>query len=204
LAVFPAALPFPPPQQSLDSIRLFCHAPTVTPAMQPPEAVQIDLGKAQVIDRVPKVIKELKFGVMYVYIDSVGVLFFTPRRLLTCTCDNLGPTMTSSANPLSKSQIANCSTWNMREPSLRMALLTGAWVYRTSPAPARPAVAPFRSVNGHFGHVRLVLPAFHVGYFKRVIGILQEICKVYTPFLGAVFIWLLLTLFLGMLSDSPP
>jgi DNA-directed RNA polymerase III subunit RPC1 len=34
--------------------------------MQPPEAVQIDLGKAQVIDRVPKVIKELKFGVMYV------------------------------------------------------------------------------------------------------------------------------------------
>lgn len=31
--------------------------------------------------------------------------------------------------------------------------------------------------NGHFGHVRLVLPAFHVGYFKRVIGILQEICK---------------------------
>jgi DNA-directed RNA polymerase III subunit RPC1 len=31
--------------------------------------------------------------------------------------------------------------------------------------------------NGHFGHVRLVLPAFHVGYFKRVISILQEICK---------------------------
>ena len=32
--------------------------------------------------------------------------------------------------------------------------------------------------NGHFGHVKLVLPAFHVGYFKRVINILQEICKV--------------------------
>lgn len=31
--------------------------------------------------------------------------------------------------------------------------------------------------NGHFGHVRLVLPAFHIGYFKRVITILQEICK---------------------------
>ena len=31
--------------------------------------------------------------------------------------------------------------------------------------------------NGHFGHVRLVLPVFHVGYFKRVITILQEICK---------------------------
>lgn len=34
--------------------------------------------------------------------------------------------------------------------------------------------------NGHFGHVRLVLPAFHVGYFKRVINILQEICKAST------------------------
>ena len=34
-----------------------------------------------------------------------------------------------------------------------------------------------QACNGHFGHVRLVLPVFHVGYFKRVIGILQEICK---------------------------
>lgn len=33
--------------------------------MQPSEGAQVDLGKAQVIDRVPKVIKELKFGVMY-------------------------------------------------------------------------------------------------------------------------------------------
>lgn len=32
--------------------------------MQPPEGVQVDLGKAQVIDRAPKVIKELKFGVL--------------------------------------------------------------------------------------------------------------------------------------------
>lgn len=35
-----------------------------------------------------------------------------------------------------------------------------------------------QACNGHFGHVRLVLPSFHVGYFRRVIGILQEICKV--------------------------
>lgn len=33
--------------------------------MQPPEGAQVDLGKAQVIDSVPKVIKELKFGVLY-------------------------------------------------------------------------------------------------------------------------------------------
>lgn len=34
--------------------------------MQSSEAVQIDLGKAQVVDRAPKVIKEIKFGVLYV------------------------------------------------------------------------------------------------------------------------------------------
>ena len=33
--------------------------------MQPLEGVQVDLGKAQVIDRIPKMIKELKFGVLY-------------------------------------------------------------------------------------------------------------------------------------------
>jgi DNA-directed RNA polymerase III subunit RPC1 len=32
--------------------------------MQPPEGAQVDLGKAQVIDSVPKVIKELKFKAM--------------------------------------------------------------------------------------------------------------------------------------------
>ena len=32
--------------------------------------------------------------------------------------------------------------------------------------------------NGHFGHVKLALPAFHIGYFKLTIAILQSICKV--------------------------
>lgn len=31
--------------------------------------------------------------------------------------------------------------------------------------------------HGHFGHVRLVLPVFHVGYFKSIIQVLQCICK---------------------------
>jgi len=34
--------------------------------------------------------------------------------------------------------------------------------------------------NGHFGHVRLALPAFHIGYLKMIITILHEICKVYS------------------------
>ncbi|KAH0566504.1 hypothetical protein GP486_000085 [Trichoglossum hirsutum] len=31
--------------------------------------------------------------------------------------------------------------------------------------------------NGHFGYVKLSLPAFHIGYFKMIIAVLQEICK---------------------------
>lgn len=30
---------------------------------------------------------------------------------------------------------------------------------------------------GHFGHVKLALPVFHVGYFKHIITCLQDICK---------------------------
>lgn len=31
--------------------------------------------------------------------------------------------------------------------------------------------------NGHFGHIKLALPVFHVGYFKSTIQILQGVCK---------------------------
>lgn len=31
--------------------------------------------------------------------------------------------------------------------------------------------------QGHFGHIKLALPVFHVGYFKATISILQSICK---------------------------
>ncbi|CAG8468336.1 8399_t:CDS:10 [Diversispora eburnea] len=30
---------------------------------------------------------------------------------------------------------------------------------------------------GHFGYIKLILPVFHIGYFKAVINILQNICK---------------------------
>lgn len=31
--------------------------------------------------------------------------------------------------------------------------------------------------HGHFGHIRLALPVFHVGYFKSIVQVLQCICK---------------------------
>ncbi|KAN0062318.1 DNA-directed RNA polymerase III subunit C1 (rpo31) [Thecaphora frezii] len=30
---------------------------------------------------------------------------------------------------------------------------------------------------GHYGYIKLVLPVFHVGFFKHIVGILQSICK---------------------------
>ncbi|GMF38599.1 unnamed protein product [[Candida] boidinii] len=33
------------------------------------------------------------------------------------------------------------------------------------------------SCHGHFGHIKLALPVFHVGYFKAIIQVLQTICK---------------------------
>ncbi len=39
--------------------------------------------------------------------------------------------------------------------------------------------------NGHFGHVKLALPAFHIGYFKMITNILHDICKVRYPILLA-------------------
>ncbi|ODV87760.1 hypothetical protein CANARDRAFT_5073 [[Candida] arabinofermentans NRRL YB-2248] len=31
--------------------------------------------------------------------------------------------------------------------------------------------------HGHFGHIKLALPVFHVGYFKAIMQVLQTICK---------------------------
>jgi DNA-directed RNA polymerase III subunit RPC1 len=31
---------------------------------------------------------------------------------------------------------------------------------------------------GHYAYIKLVLPVFHIGYFKHIIAILQMICKV--------------------------
>ena len=35
-----------------------------------------------------------------------------------------------------------------------------------------------QACNGHFGYIRLALPALHIGYLKIIITILQDICKV--------------------------
>ena len=38
---------------------------------------------------------------------------------------------------------------------------------------------PMQKCNGHFGYVKLALPALHIGYLKKIITVLQNICKVH-------------------------
>ena len=38
---------------------------------------------------------------------------------------------------------------------------------------------PMQKCNGHFGYVKLALPALHIGYLKKIIMVLQNICKVH-------------------------
>ncbi|KAI1973471.1 DNA-directed RNA polymerase III subunit C1 (rpo31) [Ophidiomyces ophidiicola] len=119
--------------------------------MQVADPVSVDPGKAQVIDRVPKVIKEITFGVLSSQdIISQAHVEVSDRKLFDLDNDRIvarhGP-LDSRMGISSKS--GTCETCG----------------------------SSLQECNGHFGYVKLVLPAFHVGYFKRVIGILQEICK---------------------------
>lgn len=35
----------------------------------------------------------------------------------------------------------------------------------------------FMDCTGHYGYIKLNLPLFHIGFFKKIINILQAICK---------------------------
>src|SRR5437762_3464117 len=119
--------------------------------MQSAEAVQVDLGKSQVVDRVPKVIKEIKFGVLSSQdIVSQSVVEISDRKLFDLENDRA---------------------------VVRHGPLDGRMGISSKSGTCETCGGVLQVCNGHFGHVKLVLPAFHVGYFKRVIGILQEICK---------------------------
>ncbi|PGH14965.1 hypothetical protein AJ80_05728 [Polytolypa hystricis UAMH7299] len=119
--------------------------------MQSAEAVPIDLGKTQVVDRVPKVIKEIKFGVLSTQdIVSQAVVEVSDRKLFDLENDRaVAPHGPLDGRMGISSKSGTCETCG------------GA----------------LKACNGHFGHVKLVLPAFHVGYFKKIIAILQQVCK---------------------------
>ncbi|KAK6514336.1 DNA-directed RNA polymerase III subunit [Arthrobotrys conoides] len=106
--------------------------------------------KEQVISNVPKRIKEVKFGILSTQ-DMVkqAVIEVSTDRLFNET--GRQPTENGVLDP-------------------RMGISNKTDTCKT-------CGENLQACNGHFGHVKLALPAFHIGYFKHIISVLQNICK---------------------------
>ena len=142
--------------------------------MQPP-VLAAEPIKEQVVDAVPKRIKELKFGIL-------SVVRF---RLTYYVAETIAS---------SKQDIVNQGVLEVCDRAL-FDLERNRAARTNGPLDPRLGVSnknafcdtcgqTLQVCNGHFGHVRLALPAFHVGYFKMIVTILQEICKVCGNLMG--------------------
>ncbi|KAI0473232.1 DNA-directed RNA polymerase III subunit RPC1 [Xylariaceae sp. FL0804] len=107
--------------------------------------------KHQVVDRLPKRFKCLKFGVQSNQdIVNQGVLEVSDRSMYDIERGR-EPTKNGVLDKRlgTSSKTGQCDTCGLR----------------------------LQDCSGHFGHVRLPLPAFHIGYIKFTITVLQNICK---------------------------
>ncbi|RPA98904.1 beta and beta-prime subunits of DNA dependent RNA-polymerase [Choiromyces venosus 120613-1] len=108
--------------------------------------------KEQVVDNLPKRIKEVKFGIMSPQdVVKQGVIEVATRELFDLEGGGRKPKQNGALDP-------------------RMGTSSKSGVCET-------CGEGLTNCNGHFGHVKLALPAFHIGYFKATISILQNICK---------------------------
>ncbi|KAI9805736.1 MAG: hypothetical protein M1833_005229 [Piccolia ochrophora] len=108
-------------------------------------------GKAQVVDNVPKRIKEIEFGILSSQdIVNQAVLEISDRQLFDLENDRAAV----QHGPLD-GKLGTCNK------------LVACETCGDS----------LQQCNGHFGHVKLALPVFHIGYMGKVITILQGICK---------------------------
>jgi DNA-directed RNA polymerase III subunit RPC1 len=107
--------------------------------------------KTQVVDKVPKRFKELKFGIQSNQdIVSQAVVEISDRMLYDVE-KGRAPVRNGPLDPKLgvSGKKSTCETCGELQSLC----------------------------NGHFGHIRLALPAFHIGYLKLVMAILQNICK---------------------------
>lgn len=107
--------------------------------------------KSQVVDNVPKKIKEVQFGIMSPQdVVKQGVVEVATRELY-----DLDGGRTLKKNGALDARMGTSSK-------------SGA---------CETCGEGLQNCNGHFGHVKLALPAFHIGYFKAITTMLQNICK---------------------------
>ena len=119
------------------------------------EATFEDTGKEQVLDRHPKRIKSLQFGILSPQnIVAQSVVNVADRNLYDLDRPLGQPRKQTANGPLDErlgtsSKTENCATCG----------------------------EGLKDCSGHFGHVKLVLPVFHYGYFKKIMEILHCVCK---------------------------
>ncbi|KAL9624327.1 MAG: hypothetical protein Q9160_001574 [Pyrenula sp. 1 TL-2023] len=119
--------------------------------MEDEEQHQKSSKKAQVVDQQPKVLKALRFGVLsHQDVLNQSVMEVSDRNLFD-QWDKTKIVPNGGLDPRMGVTKKNesCPTCN----------------------------ETMKDCNGHFGYVQLTLPLFHVGYFKKTISILQQICK---------------------------
>lgn len=108
-------------------------------------------SKLQVVDDAPKVIKGLQFGVL----SNPDIINQSQVELADRRMYNLD-------------EGRNVAVYGPLDPRMGISDKRGK---------CDSCGQQLQNCNGHFGHVKLVLPCFHVGYFKKTISILQSICK---------------------------
>ncbi|RMZ73775.1 hypothetical protein GMOD_00004566 [Pyrenophora seminiperda CCB06] len=123
--------------------------------METPGVTPRTTAKQQVVDRMPARIKHIQFGIHSNQdIVNQAVLEVSDRNVY-----DLQP----AAN--------NTRTLTANGPmDTRMGTSSKAGICGT-------CGEGLDKCNGHFGHIKLALPAFHVGYLKHIIEVLNCICK---------------------------
>ncbi|PNY27993.1 DNA-directed RNA polymerase subunit [Tolypocladium capitatum] len=110
-----------------------------------------DPVKQQLVDKLPKRFKGIKFGIQSNQDIANQAVLEVSDRLLYDIENNRAPYRHGPLDPRlgTSSKTVKCATC---QDSLK-------------------------NCTGHFGHVRLPLPAFHIGYLRFIMSILQDICK---------------------------
>jgi DNA-directed RNA polymerase III subunit RPC1 len=112
-------------------------------------------AKEQVVDKLPARIKHIQFGI-YSNPDVVN------QAVLEVSDRNVYDLATTADNVRALTENGPMDT--------RMGISTKVGKCTT-------CGEGLNECNGHFGHIKLALPAFHVGYLKHIIEVLNCICK---------------------------
>ena len=116
---------------------------------------QTQHAKQQVVDAVPARIRHIQFGIFSNQdIVNQAVLEVSDRNVY-----DLAP---------AQNNVRTLTSNGPMDPHMGISSKTGT---------CNTCGEGLDNCNGHFGHIKLALPAFHVGYLKHIIEVLNCICK---------------------------